>query len=181
MSKKRFRIKGRTIGIILICVLLSVGLCAVFGAITKGFQDFDVREVNPDNLLKVESYVEGLDAEREDGLTVTVDDDGVIKLSGKNKTEEAVQIVVQEVTLEVGKYTISSGSKNTDEETCFISVVNGEETIIADTEKDSTFTITTNDTTVTVYITVNAGETVDLTFKPVLVEGSEAGAFYVIA
>ena len=180
MSKKKFKIKGRTIGIILIIVLLSVGLSAIFGAITKGFQDFDVREVNPDNHLKVESYVEGLDAKREDGLTVTVDEDGVIKINGKNKTEEAIQIAIQEITLEVGKYTISSGSKNTDEKACFLSIVYSEETVIADTD-EATFTITANGTAATVYFTVNAGENVDITLKPVLVEGSKVASFYVIA
>ena len=175
------RNKGKIALLCLAVILLAVGLCAIIGRVTKGFQDFDVREINPDNLLKAESYTEGLDAEREDGLKVTVNDDGVITVSGKNKTEEAIQIAVQEVTLEVGKYTLSSGSKETDEDTCFMSIVNGEETVIADTEDDSTIIITANDTVCTVYITVNAGENVDITFKPVLVEGSEAGAFYVIA
>ena len=167
-------------GIILVAVLIAVGVSAIFGAITKGFQEFDIREPNPDNIINVEQYNEALDAEREDGLKVEFDEDGAITVSGKNKTEEDVKIAIQDVTLEVGKYTISSGAKNTDDETYFLSIVNGEEEIIADTEDDSTIAITANDTTCTIYITVCAGESVDTTFYPVLVEGSKTGDFYVI-
>ena len=175
--KKFFK---RPAGIILVAVLIAVGVSAIFGFITKGFQEFDIREPNPDNIINVEQYNEALDAEREDGLTVEVDEDGAITVSGKNKTEADVKIAIQDVTLEVGKYTISSGAKNTDDETYFLSIVNGEEEIIADTEDDSTIAITANDTTCTIYITVCAGESVDTTFYPVLVEGSKTGDFYVI-
>lgn len=167
-------------GIVLVSVLLAVAVSALFGAFTKGFTDFDLKTPNEDNILSVENYNENLDAKREDGLEIEVSEHGEISVSGKNKTEEAVQIAVQEVTLEVGKYTFSSGAKNTDKDTYFMSIVNGEQTVIADQDEDSTFTITANDTTCAVYITVNAGETIDTTFRPVLVEGSEAGSFFVI-
>ena len=167
-------------GIITIAVLIAVGVSAIFGALTNGFQEFDIRKPNPDNIINVEQYNDALDAEREDGLTVEVDEDGAIKVSGKNKTESDVVIAVQEVTLEVGKYTISSGAKGTGDETYFLSIVNGEEEVIADTEEDSTIAITANDTTCTINITICAGESVDVTFYPVLVEGTNAANFYVI-
>ncbi|MBQ8738162.1 MAG: hypothetical protein IJZ04_01560 [Clostridia bacterium] len=178
MAKRK--IFGNKAGIITVAVLIAVGLSALFGFITKGFTDFDVRELNPDNLINVEAYNDTLEDKRDDGLAITVSEEGEITVEGKNKTEADVMIAIQDVTLEVGKYTISSGVKNTDEDTYYLSIVNGEETIIADMEEDSTFTIATNDTTCTVYIVVCAGENVDATFRPVLVEGSSAGDFYTI-
>lgn len=172
--------KGKTIGIIALCILLGVALCSIVGKITDGFTDFDIRSLNEDNLLSVEDYAEGLDEKRDDGLTVTVSEKGVITVEGENETEADVKIAVQDVTLDTGKYTISSDAKGVKDDTYYLCIVNGDKTIIADTEDDSTFTIFADDTTCTVYIVVCAGETVDATFKPVLVEGSEAGSFYVI-
>ena len=170
----------KTVGIVAVAVLLGVALSAIFGAITNGFQDFDIREVNPDNIINVESYVDNLDAEREDGLKIEVSEDGAITVSGKNKTEQDVKIEIQDVTLEVGKYTISSGAKNTDEKTYFLSIVNGEDEVIADTEDESTIAILANNSECTIYITICAGESVDTTFYPVLVEGTKTASFYVI-
>ena len=162
--------------IALVLVIAAVASLAVW---TEGFTAWKIRELNEDNLIKSENYVDGLDDKREDGLKIEVDEDGVITVEGENETEDDVKIVVTTVTLKAGEYTISSSAKGTDDKTYYLSIEAGDNVIIADEDEDSTFEVD-EETTYTVYIVVCAGEEIDTTFKPVLVNGDEAGSFFVI-
>lgn len=163
---------------IIVGVLLISGISAL-AVWTDGFTAWDVTEINEDNLIKVENYNESLDAEREDGLDVEIDEDGVITVEGENETEETVKIAVCSITLGKGEYTIASHASGTSNKTYYMSIEDGENIVIADEDEDSTFDVDT-ETTYTVYIVVCAGEEIDTTFKPVLVEGDKAGSFYVV-
>lgn len=178
----RIKKTGKTALIIVSSVLIAVAICSMFGAITKGFTDFDMKELNSANYINVDEYVQ-LPEVREDGLSVKVSDTGEITVSGKNETAEAVKIAIQEVTLDIGKYTLGSNCNTTSEDTYYLCVETGEgediTTVIADTD-NSTFTVKADDTVYTVYIVINVGERINATFKPVLNEGASLEPFYVI-
>ena len=168
----------KTIGLILLVVLACVGVAGMcFGIINN------IRSTNPDNIINVENYDEGLTAEREDEIAVTTSDDGQITVKGKNEAETDVEIKVCDVTLAKGEYTISSNAKGVSNETYYLCLRTGEgetaETTLADTKDDSTITVEADDTVYTVYIVICAGAEIDTTFQPVLVSGAEAGSFYV--
>ena len=167
--------------IIIVCVLLTFALCTLFGFLTNGtwnVNDMELRSVNEDNLIKVDSYdVEDLNTGL--GYTIDVTENGQIKISGENETEESQQIKVQELTLAKGTYTFSSGVKGTSKNGYNMAIVIGENTYYADFGTDSTFTVE-EEATVTVYINIGAKTECNVTFSPVLIEGEEAGDFFVI-
>ncbi|MBQ7789227.1 MAG: hypothetical protein IJ398_06225 [Clostridia bacterium] len=173
----------KIIGLVLL-VLLGVGLLTGIGACTNGFTSFDMREPNPDNLIKVEDYVETLTEKRDDDIEITVSEMGEIKVVGENETDSDIEIIVTEITLDEGEYTLSSSAKGVDDDTYYLCIKTGEgetlQVIYADSDDDSTFEVEADDTTYTVAIVICAGEEIEATFKPVLVEGDEVGKFYVI-
>lgn len=172
-----------TLGIIVICILASVCILGVVGKVTDGFQDFEIREVNEDNLINVDNYAITLEDKRTDGLKVEVNDDGVIAITGKNETDSDVEIEVCSVTLKADEYTLSCEARGIDDKTYYLVARTGTgddiEEIVIKNDKSKTFEVKT-ETTFTIYIVVCDGEKVDTTFKPVLVEGKEVGSFYVL-
>ena len=73
-------------------ILASVLLCALVGNLSGGFQnmnpkDWDISMRNENNIIPVDELKEKVKSEA--GFTVT-QKDGVLKLSGKNKTETEV-------------------------------------------------------------------------------------------
>lgn len=180
MFKKR-NLKN-TLGIIAICVLLSTAVLGIIAGVTDGFQDFEMREVNEDNLINVDNYIATLEDKRTDGLKVEVNDDGVIAITGENETETDVEIEVCSVTLKADEYTLSCEAKGIDDKTYYLKAVDetNDVTVIVDSDKEETFNIEA-EATYKIYIVVCAGEEIDTTFKPVLVEGDEPGDFYVFS
>ena len=155
-------------------VLVGVVLGGAVSALGTSFK----RDLNEDNLIKVEDYV--IESEKTDvGLTVDVNEDtGVIKLSGT--ADEDYTFVVAQVELEAGTYTIS-GYDNSSKGRCHLSVLYDVNQIAMSGAKSATFTL--EDTqTVTVQIVVSEDASFNLftanTFKPCLVEGNEAGNIF---
>lgn len=167
----------------IVLLILAVTAISVIVTWTNGFTDFEIKELNPDNLLNASKYYSTLADKRSDGLKVDVDDDGVITIDGENKTDDDVPLVVAILTLEKGEYTISSSARGTGTKTYYMQLRYGEgetETvIIADDGEDSTFELEAA-TQCYVEIIVCAGEKIDATFKPVIVSGDMAGRFYII-
>ena len=87
----------------------------------------------------------------------------------------AVEFEICTVTLEEGEYFISSGAKGCSDKTYYL-VVEDEDgnKIIADND----FDVDSTDE-YTISVVVEAGEKIDAKFAPVLVEGDEAGKFFV--
>lgn len=169
---------SRTILIIVAVVLALVGIAGMCFTILR-----NVRETNPDNLLNVDNYVATLEDKRDDDIEIDVSKTGEITVKGENDTNADIEIMVQEVTLAKGEYTISSGAWGTDDEKYYLCARTGEGesavTIIADDGDKSTFKVEADDTVYTVYIVICDDVTVNATFKPVLVADDEAGSFYV--
>ena len=169
---------SQIVGIIAIAVLLSVALSSLFGVITKGFNDFDFRTVNEANKIKVDDYSTTLyDDKRADGLTVDVSEHGEITISGENMGETDIIIDVVDVTLDFGRYNLSSGTE-TDDDTYYLQITDGTTTVVADLDDESILQVTEDGTSYSVQIVVKAGEKINTTFKPVLVEGSHAEEFF---
>ena len=179
-SKENFK-KKRTIRSIALIALMAI-VCtisvSVVGFASNGFQDKDVvswieRDVNEDNLIKVDAYQIKDEQDDGKGIKVRVNDDGVIKLSGKATSENS--FVVCTVNLEPGQYTIS-GLKSGDN--YGLKVVGANNLEAKAGTSGATFTIETPQTvSVVIYV---AEDTIlfNKTVKPVLVSGTEAGDFY---
>ena len=167
--------------IIIIAVVLGIAAISSLAVFTDGFKTWDIREVNEDNLVNVSIYDDTLEDKREDGIKVEVDENGVIEVTGENETNADVTINVCEVTLNKGEYTFGSSAK-TDKKEYYMTLSNSDSTIVIndyDDVDDRTFKVDT-ETTFTLSIVVKSGEEIDVTFKPVLVEGDKEGKFFVI-
>lgn len=179
-SKDNYK-KKRTLRTIAICALLvivSTISLSVVGFASDGFQNKDVmtwldKEVNEKNLIKAENYQ--IEDEQDDGkgIKARVNEDGVIKLSGKATSDNS--FVVCTVELAPGEYTIS-GVKSTDN---YGLQVTGADNLIAKAGTSSdTFTIETAQTvTVSIYVTEDTW-LFNKKITPVLVSGADAGDFY---
>lgn len=165
--------------LITIVLLLAVAGIASLAVWTEGFTAWDIRELNEDNLIKSETYVSNLDDRRTDGLKIEVDEDGKITVEGENETAEDIKVTVAEITLGEGEYTFTTSARGADDKTYYMCLEAGDISLIADDGDYSTFEVN-EETTYTIYIVVCAGEEIDTTFKPVIVEGDEAGSFYVM-
>lgn len=178
MSKIKFpKIRLKDIVLVILAVMLALAGVSVFGGV-KYSTDFK-RDINPDNLINVNTpgYIKSMKTGH--GVEIDVDENGVIKLSGK--ATKAYSVTVATVTLDAGTYTIS-GVKNSDSLDDFALRVDlpGGEAAWADTEND-TFTLTQAETVTVVlqwsdeykfnFLTNNKVE-------PVLVKGEEPGSFY---
>lgn len=174
----------QVLGLIGLAVVISVVVISVIGFASKGSFDFSdtenwaIQSPNENNLIKVDEY-EVKDLNSGLGYSIDVTDDGQIKISGSNETEEAEQIKVQEVTLAAGTYTFSSGAKGTSLAGYNMSIVIGGNTYYADFGSDTTFTLEA-EATGTVYINIGSKVAVNKTFSPVLVPGEEVEDFFVI-
>ena len=170
---------------IVVLLLLIVGVSSL-STWTDGFTAWDLKEVNEDNIINVDDYVYGLDDKREDGLKIEIDDDGIITVEGENEgTEDIVITVIGSFGLKDGEYTFGTSAKGTDDKTYYMCIMSDDEVIVADydEEEDRTFEVENDSGTSNVYqlcIVVCAGEKIDTTFKPVLVDGDKEGSFYVI-
>ena len=185
MSKSNYNGRSRRLpqwALILLSVLASCLVLTTVGALSTGFTDWKVtewfeKEVNPDNLLKVEGYT--IKSEKlNSGLEFDVDEDGVIKVSGKSSEE--CEKVVAHITLEPGTYTIGGYDSDANKMSLAI-VVNAEIHYAGDTSDTSGATFTVTETTAATVKLVIAKDTNFLlaqTVRPTLVKGSNEIDFY---
>ncbi len=168
-----------SLGLIVIIILCCTAILGLIGAVTDGFEDFEFRQINEDNIIKVENYSDSLTAKHE-GLTCEVNKDGVIAISGKSKGGTSGEFIVQtNITLEPGEYTLScDGVKGLDDDTYYLVLSSSNASVILDNDKPETFTVTES-TTYTLIIVIEEDVEVNAKFKPVLVKDDEAGSFYV--
>lgn len=112
------------------------------------------------------------------GLDIKVDEDGVIKISGK--ASEDYEGVVAILTLDPGTYTI--GGYNTDlGKAGMKAVVNGAPHYagVSNSSNGATFTIEeTTSVSIVLFVKKDAHFLISTTFEPTLAEGSTAIDFY---
>lgn len=167
----------KSVIIIALAVMLAMAGVSIFGGV-KYSTDIGA-DLNPDNLIdaKAEGYIDDMNTGY--GVKIKVDDEGVIKLSGKASDSYSVNIA--SVELEAGTYTIS-GLSNTDSiNDCALLVSYGNGGAAFAGTDSATFTLTE---TQTVTVKLQWAEDYWFSFlnngtvKPVLVKGDTAGDFY---
>ena len=167
-------------------IAIALVACAAFafiGHITGGFQtplkDATLMDRNEDNLLtgkygwKDDVYNVG------DGYKLTASNDGTVKINGKYTGANGSAVIdLEKLTLSAGTYTIS-GAPNGGNATYKLQVSYGSSTVTGDFgAENGTFTLTTS-TEVTVQLVIyDDFDFNNVSIRPVLVEGSEAGSFY---
>ena len=193
--KKFFR-KHKWLGLILV-LLASVVVTGFVSTRTDGFNDMAglfTRDLNEDNILQIGDdgnyTVEGGKTlvRENNGLIVTVANNGALKINGDIETESGTfDYVFATVTLPAGTYTLTSG-KNGASETASVknvwlsvrnadtdaAICNGD---FGGSAQDGTFELT-SETQVEVVVNIYPAEYDGYTVYPVLVKGSEAGGFY---
>lgn len=174
--------KAKHIVILIACILGLFALVALFGLATDGFRtvsDMSLTKVNPDNLIKLESYVvTEIEDDKATGYTLEITDDGLIKISGENESETATKIAVQNVSLQATEYYFSSGA-SVDKDKYIVTIENADGSVVFDNKDEGVIEIETADT-YTVYINIEPGVEINETFSLVLVEGSEKASFFVV-
>lgn len=174
-SKRRWK----SVGLVALIILCSTVFVSAIGVASDGFKDANPiewlnKDVNKDNLIKVENYVikDGQDDGK--GIEVKVSEDGVIKLKGKATSHN--RFTVCTLQLEAGEYTIS-GVKSCDD--YGIEVIGSNNLSAKSGISSATFKLETPQT-VTVSIYANKGTNFFFakTFEPCLVKGTTAGEFF---
>lgn len=155
----------------LLCIAAAVLLCT-------GLYALDNREINPDNLIKVENY--SIKTEKTTvGIDVDVKEDGRISLSGKATADYKAAVVT--LQLNPGEYTLG-GCKSQIGKSGLVIEYNGSEHYAGiDGDKEgATFTITEDQGSVsaTVYVFVDEDVRVLQTIEPTLAKGDEEISFY---
>ena len=163
----------KVVGIVLLMAML---LCVGVFAFRGGFNDILGKDRNEKNLIQLDSgYIKTQNTNR--GVEIDVNDNGVIKLSGKATSDYSVNVA--SVKLPAGTYTIS-GLDEPDVNRLWMYVKYSGGEAIAGTE-DATFTLNAEET-----VTVILSWAEDYNFNiftenkicPVIVEGNTPGDFY---
>ena len=161
----------------MLLIALAVCLCAtLIGAIAVDNAKWKVR--NDENLLTVDgTYIKS--QKLDNGLSVNVDDDGVIKLRGT--VDEDWSETVATVTLTAGTYTLGGLTCDEDSKVILKADVGGVPHYAGSDNKDhgATFTVT-EDTLVTIEISVEEGTSLLIakTIRPTLGKGDDEIEFY---
>ena len=181
MSKeKKFNFKSKRVTrsiaffatVVLVCTTLMTGIAFISDGFEKKPDAWFSTEVNPDNYIKLENYKIKNGQDDGNGIKYSVSDKGVIRLNGK--ATEDISIVLADVVLEAGTYTISG----VDSCTNYGLVVDGANVDAKAGVTNDTFTLE-QAATVTVSIYVNEGTfLLNKTIKPVLNKGDTPIDFY---
>ena len=168
---------------IIIALLCGVLLCGFLGWMTTGFTDFSKDgvsdrfspSVNEKNLYSSESCTLK-SGNSGDGIVITVNDDGSIKVKGKNESKtDSLEYTIGSVELKAGTYTFTAlegASKNS----ALVVAIGGDTELYADFG-DNTFTLEA-DTTLTIKLVIKPEIEINATVLPVIVAGKEAADFY---
>lgn len=105
----------------LIWAVAIIAVVCVIGTLTAGFSSWDIKknldkERNPANLIDLEAIqlLDGKDATSD--VKIDVDDDGVVKLTGKATSDD--EFIYATVHLAVGTYKLTGASNGTHKTYC---------------------------------------------------------------
>ena len=161
----------------MLLIALAVCLCAtLIGAIAVDNAKWKVR--NDENLLTVDGiYIKS--QKLDNGLSVNVDDDGVIKLRGS--CDEDWSATVTTKTLPAGTYTLGGWTCDEDSDVILVAQVGGMDYYAGsdDEEFGATFTLSgTSVVTITIKVKEDSKLPIAKTIRPTLAEGKEEIEFY---
>ena len=158
-------------------VLVAVLVIALLGGVaTVAFANGFLQDRNKDNLLIVDStYLK--DKDLLNGIELDVTEDGAIHIKGD--PSDNASVIIQEVKLAAGTYTIS-GIEKLDMNQIYLCVMYGSGSMAIAGDTSATFTLTAEET-VSVELHIVKDSKIpyaNRVIRPVLVKGEKAGEFY---
>lgn len=181
MSKSTFT-KSRRLPLwvkLLLTSLATILAVTLLGIFSTGFTDWNVsswldKEVNEENLIQVDDYL--IKSKKlGNGLTIDVDEHGVIKVSGKASEDYTAEVAV--VTLQPGTYTVGGFASDTNKAALQVRLATGE--IAMSGVDGATFEVKeATSATVEIVIRKDTNFIVSSTFRPTLATGEEAIDFF---
>ena len=181
MNLKLKRKTKNLIGWIAGGLALVVALSFV-GNFSGGFQnlnprDWEIQQVNEDNLIKVENYtIEQGEYKTGTGIIVDVKKDGTFILDGEHGGSEDLNIEIGTVELAAGTYTFESGYKKAGLYNAYLQLVTDSGVINADF--DNPVEIEAETTAKLVLVVCPEKEFNNARFAPTLALGDEAIDFF---
>lgn len=165
--------------ITIVCAFLA-GLC-VMGAVSSITAE---KDLNPDNLIKVENYFENLPEKTDGGLEIDWKEDGRFVLSGKHSDDDIANnalytLAFTNVTLNEGVYTFTPGNYKCDDETYGMYYIINGETPVYVFDDETTIHIDGTSTVEFGFCVKNNYYILYAEFAPVLVSGDKVGSFFV--
>lgn len=182
MKNETKRKAKRCAGVIGI-VLAAVALCALLGNLSNGFQNLNPTEWeislrNENNIVPLDGMKDKYKSDF--GVTVT-QKDGVLTLSGENKSTLNGEIAIATFTLPAGEYTFTTGKGGVNDNTDSYGYemrLKSDSSVVQTADKGDSFEIST-DTEVTLVVVVAAGKEVDgVKLYPSIVQGDQAVSYY---
>ena len=176
MKKIKLKTNTKLILAVVAAVVVSTLLVALIGnaagLFTKPLDEITLRDRNEENILKgtFTDYNAG------NGVQATMNKDTSIKLSGTNKSGEDIEILVEQLTLEAGTYSLWGAPNGGRQSYHILLRTNGGQEIVSDFDGNS-FVIDSKQS-VSVYIVVCDDVTVYTTVRPVLCKGAAEVDFY---
>ena len=175
MSKRRQNFKKKKMPVWAQVLVATLAIALLGGVATVAFANGFLQERNEKNLLDPKLYTVKSDSLTH-GIELDVTDDGAIHIKGN--PSEADEVIIQELELEAGTYTIS-GIEKVDTNNLNLFARYGDNIAIAG-HSSGTFTLTEK---TTVSVVLSFGADVEIHYanriiRPVLVEGDKPGEFY---
>ena len=176
MSK--IRINKQMIITVIIAVFASVLVVALVGnaagLFAKDIKDIELRPLNENNVLSSVTYEEKTFNDG-NGVKAVINENGSVKLSGKNNSSSEIKIEYAKVSLAAGEYTLWGAPNGANATYHLVAEVNGQ-SYISDFNNNKIVLDANSD--VTIYIVVKPDASVNTTLLPVLCKGTENVGFY---
>lgn len=177
MKVKRLKFSWLTaIALVLIAVTLTSVLVRVSDGFDKKFSDWSFKELNEDNLYQSLSFADtdGVFASGEDGITVELLEDNVLKVKGE--AESTKTYTIGSITLKQGQsYVFDSGLKNGTKGTVYMSIreTSTDSVLASSYSGPVVVSAQDSDTAVTIELTVVKDTSLNLSVKPVFCIGNK--------
>ena len=174
MRVKRLKFNWLTaVALVLVAVTLTALIGNLSGGFQKGVKDWSVREVNKDNLYQSLTFADndGVWASGEDGISVDLKDDNVIKVRGTSQKD--LDYTIGSITLKAGtSYVFDSSLNDGSNGTIYMSVVNQSTGASIASSYRAPVLIRGNDITadteVFIRLTIKDDTDVNVTLRPIL-------------
>ncbi len=173
------RSQKKTIFTVTVIVAVMLLAFAALSFMTAGFTQLsaDQKTINPDNLYSTANIILE-DTNDGNGITIDIDKNGAIKLSGKSVAENDLTYTIGTVTLDKGEYTLTACSKASFGGVYVIATV-GSDVTYFDFTPGNVLEITADDTVVTLQLVVAEGAALsNVKVLPVISEGENIVDFY---
>ena len=177
--KMKAKTKRWVAGILGAAVLF--GVFAFTSHISNGFdslnpKDWEVQNVNEENLIKAENYTIGEEYDIGTGVKVYVNDNGTFIVDGEHGGSDDLNVEIGTVELKAGTYTFKSGYKGAGVYKAYLKLVTDDGYKKADF--DNPIEITADTTAKIVLVICSEAELNTAKFAPTLAEGTEAIDFF---